>query len=81
MKFLSFTYQGTPHFGATSGDGRVVDLTTPGYAALEEEFENSAAFEWLSRNAVEHGFHLSYPRDNPHGIAYEPWHWCWKRHS
>ena len=26
----------------------------------------------------EFGFHLSYPRDNPHGIAYEPWHWCWR---
>lgn len=61
--------------------GRVVDVTTPGYAALEEEFERSAAFEWLRRNAGEHGFHLSYPRDNPHGIAYEPWHWCWKRNA
>ena len=20
---------------------------------------------------------MSYPRDNPHGIVYEPWHWCW----
>jgi D-alanyl-D-alanine carboxypeptidase len=18
---------------------------------------------------------MSYPRDNPHGIVYEPWHW------
>lgn len=61
--------------------GRVVDLTSPGYAALEEEFENSVAFAWLSRYAGEHGFHLSYPRNNPHGIAYEPWHWCWKRGS
>ena len=61
--------------------GRVVDLTTPGYAALEEEFENSPAFAWLRRNASEHGFHLSYPRNNPHGIAYEPWHWCWKRRA
>ena len=25
-----------------------------------------------------HGFVLSYPRDNPHGIVYEPWHWCWR---
>ncbi len=59
--------------------GRVVDVTTPGYVALEEEFEKSAAFTWLCDNAGEHGFHLSYPRGNPHGIAYEPWHWCWKR--
>jgi D-alanyl-D-alanine carboxypeptidase len=20
---------------------------------------------------------MSYPRGNPHGIVYEPWHWCW----
>lgn len=57
--------------------GRVVDLTTPGYAALEEEFENSPAFAWLRDHASRFGFAMSYPRDNPHQIAYEPWHWCW----
>jgi D-alanyl-D-alanine carboxypeptidase len=57
--------------------GRAVDLTTPGFAVLEEEFENSAAFAWLSRRAGEFGFRMSYPRDNPHGVAYEPWHWAW----
>ena len=59
--------------------GRVVDLTTPGYAALEEEFERSPAYAWLTRHAQAFGFSLSYPRGNPHGIAYEPWHWCWRR--
>jgi D-alanyl-D-alanine carboxypeptidase len=58
--------------------GRALDLTTPGYAPLEEEFENSPAFEWLSRNAGAYGFHLSYPRDNAHGVIYEPWHWAWR---
>jgi len=57
--------------------GRALDLTTPGFAALEEEFENSSAFAWLSTNAQSYGFRLSYPRGNAHGIAYEPWHWCW----
>ncbi|WP_291220137.1 M15 family metallopeptidase [Dokdonella sp.] len=57
--------------------GRVLDLTTPGYEPLEEVFEQSAAFAWLEHNAAAFGFHLSYPRGNPHGIAYEPWHWCW----
>jgi len=57
--------------------GRAVDITTPGYAALEEEFENSNAFKWLRRHANRFGFALSYPRGNRHGIAYEPWHWCW----
>lgn len=57
--------------------GRALDLTTPGFAALEEEFERSPAFSWLQAAAARHGFALSYPRGNRHGIAYEPWHWCW----
>ncbi len=59
--------------------GRAVDLTTPGFEPLEEEFESSPAFAWLCRNAARFLFALSYPRGNPHGIAYEPWHWCWHR--
>lgn len=57
--------------------GRCVDFTTPGVTPLEEEFERSPAFRWLRRNATGYGFALSYSRDNVHGIAYEPWHWCW----
>jgi D-alanyl-D-alanine carboxypeptidase len=57
--------------------GRAVDVTTEGFRALEEEFEQSPAFAWLAANAQRFGFSLSYPRGNPHGIAYEPWHWCW----
>ena len=61
--------------------GRAVDVTTPGSAVLEEEFEHSQAFAWLQRRAAEFGFRLSYPRDNPHGVAYEPWHWAWWGHG
>lgn len=61
--------------------GRCVDFTTPAFAPLEEEFERSPAFAWLQRNAAHHGFILSYPHGNPHGIAYEPWHWCWHARS
>jgi D-alanyl-D-alanine carboxypeptidase len=57
--------------------GRAIDLTTPGHSALEEEFERSPAFGWLQANAARFGYALSYPRGNPHRIAYEPWHWCW----
>ena len=57
--------------------GRAVDLTTPGCAVLEEEFEETDAFAWLCRRGGEFGFRLSYPRDNPHGVVYEPWHWAW----
>ncbi|HET9835050.1 MAG TPA: M15 family metallopeptidase [Rhodanobacteraceae bacterium] len=56
--------------------GRALDLTAPGYAPVEEIFERSGAFAWLTRNAAHFGFSLSYPRGNRHGIAYEPWHWC-----
>ena len=58
--------------------GRAVDLTTPGCAVLEEAFEATDAFAWLCRRAGEFGFSMSYPRDNPHGVIYEPWHWAWR---
>ena len=58
--------------------GRCVDFTAPGFEALGEGFERSPAFAWLQRNASRFGFTLSYPRGNIHGIAYEPWHWCWR---
>ena len=57
--------------------GRAVDVTTPGYPVLEEVFEESEAFAWLREHAGRFGFLLSFPRDNPHGVAYEPWHWAW----
>lgn len=56
--------------------GRAIDLSTPGSVPLEEEFEGTAAFDWLLRNASRFGFVLSYPRGNPYGIIYEPWHWA-----
>lgn len=56
--------------------GRALDISSPGEPPAEESFESTPAFEWLTRNAAAFGFHMSYPRDNPHGIVYEPWHWC-----
>jgi len=58
--------------------GRALDLTTPGFPVLEEEFERSDAFSWLSKNAVDFNFKMSFPRDNPHQVSYEPWHWAWR---
>jgi D-alanyl-D-alanine carboxypeptidase len=55
--------------------GRAVDVATPGSEPLEVEFETTPAFEWLLDSAAEFGFRMSYPRNNRHGIAYEPWHW------
>ena len=56
--------------------GLAVDIATPGSRPLTEEFEESEAFRWLEANAARFGFSMSYPRDNPWGIIYEPWHWA-----
>ncbi|MBU6421816.1 MAG: D-alanyl-D-alanine carboxypeptidase family protein [Gammaproteobacteria bacterium] len=56
--------------------GCALDLTTAGYTPLETGFDTTEAFAWLTQHANRFGFRLSYPRGNPHGIAYEPWHWA-----
>jgi len=58
--------------------GRAVDLGSPDAEHLTEAFEQTREFQWLNNHASQFGFHLSYPRDNPHGITHEPWHWCLK---
>jgi D-alanyl-D-alanine carboxypeptidase len=55
--------------------GLALDIGTPDEPPAEASFEATAAFAWLRDNAGGHGFGMSYPRDNPHGIVYEPWHW------
>lgn len=57
--------------------GRAVDVSTPGYAVLEEEFEDSEAFGWLRENAGRFGFTMTYGRGNEYGYLYEPWHWVY----
>ena len=57
--------------------GLALDVGTPGEPPAEESFERTAAFAWLTDNAGNHGFTMSYPRGNLHGIAYEPWHWTY----
>lgn len=58
--------------------GHAVDVTTPDDPPLAAGFALTPAFAWLSTHATHFGFHLSFPQNNPHGIAYEPWHWCWR---
>jgi LAS superfamily LD-carboxypeptidase LdcB len=57
--------------------GLVVDLGEEESPAcdVEPSFEKTRAFRWLQTNAAHFGFELSYPRDNPRGVHYEPWHW------
>lgn len=42
-----------------------------------EEFEVLSENKWLLDHAREFGFVLSYPKDSPKGITYEPWHWSY----
>jgi zinc D-Ala-D-Ala carboxypeptidase len=58
--------------------GRAIDLGTDDCLGLTEDFEETPAFRWLQGNARHFNFMLSYPRDNPAGISYEPWHWCFQ---
>jgi zinc D-Ala-D-Ala carboxypeptidase len=58
--------------------GQAVDIATPGSRPLTEEFEDTPAFGWLTREAARFGFSMSYPRNNPFGLIYEPWHWSIK---
>jgi len=61
--------------------GRALDITDGASPPLNETFERTAAFAWLSLHAKSFGFHLSYSRNNPHGFVYEPWHWCWREQA
>jgi len=56
--------------------GTAIDIATPGSRPLTEDFETTPAFDWLTANADEHGFLMTYPRGNAHGFVYEPWHWA-----
>ena len=58
--------------------GRAIDIYQPGGPVVEEAFETTSAFAWLIAHAGDYGFTLSFPRDNPYGYVYEPWHWCWQ---
>jgi D-alanyl-D-alanine carboxypeptidase len=59
--------------------GRALDITAPDCQPLEVGFDITPAYAWLTQHAGEYGFKLSYPRNNPHGINYEPWHWAFQK--
>ena len=58
--------------------GRAIDVGTPGCPPVTEEFEQSPAFDWLTRRGQDFGFKMSYPRGNDLGVIYEPWHWMFR---
>jgi zinc D-Ala-D-Ala carboxypeptidase len=60
--------------------GRAVDLGDADHPAtdLEVSFAGTTAFAWLAMHAVEFGYNLSFPKNNPQGVSYEPWHWYYQ---
>lgn len=50
---------------------------------LNPKFEQTKAFKWLNANAARFSFEMSFPKNNPQGVSYEPWHWRYvgDRHS
>lgn len=42
-----------------------------------KDFESLEEYSWLTENANNFNFFLSYPEGNNLGVAYEPWHWHW----
>lgn len=57
--------------------GRAIDIGSSEDDELEEVFESTSSYAWLLKHASAFGFTLSYPRDNPQGYVFEPWHWCY----
>ena len=57
--------------------GLCVDFMTLNMTSLNNSFEQSSAFEWLSDNAYKFGFILRYPADKGDIVAhsYESWHY------
>jgi zinc D-Ala-D-Ala carboxypeptidase len=51
------------------GDGNVPATN------LDVSFEKTPAHQWLEANAKRYSFELSFPKNNPQGVNYEPWHW------
>ena len=52
-----------------------------GYAmdivCVDEWFEDTDEFQWLTQNAADYGFIMRYPKDKQDitKVIYEPWHW------
>ena len=53
-----------------------MDVLSNEYSSLDEGFENTNAFKWLSENMSNYGFILRYPKGKEEitGYEYEPWH-------
>lgn len=55
---------------STHALGRALDF----YPA-NASFRFTRAYEWLKKRAAHYGFQETYFKGNPHGVAWEPWHY------
>jgi zinc D-Ala-D-Ala carboxypeptidase len=51
------------------GDGTKLETNT------KSGFEQTPAFAWLKTHGAKYGFEMSFAKDNPDRVSYEPWHW------
>ncbi|MCU0652795.1 MAG: M15 family metallopeptidase [Candidatus Pacebacteria bacterium] len=54
--------------------GTTIDLTNESVGASLDGFDKTPEFKWLTDNAYNFGFIMSYPKGNDY-YQYEPWHW------
>jgi LAS superfamily LD-carboxypeptidase LdcB len=67
------TYSARPGFSEHQ-TGLTVDINV---ASIRADFENTDAYDWLSRHCAEYGFLLRYPegKESLTGFTFEPWHY------
>ena len=85
-KISFFESQGYPHEDAVVKAATIImppgsSEHNLGYAmdivCVDEWFEDTAEFKWLTEHAADYGFIMRYPKDKTDitGVIYEPWHW------
>ena len=50
------------------------DLSDP-KTNLSPTFVKTNAYRWLKNHAARYQYTLSFPKGNPQGVSFEPWHW------
>ena len=69
-----------PHYSEHQ-TGTAIDFTgkSAQYRKVQNGFEKTSEYMWLSQNAWKYGFNLSYPKTLKSGVSgeyrFEPWHW------
>ncbi len=54
--------------------GTTLDFNSPETKEVFLGFEKTKSYKWLTENAYQYGFALSYPPNNSY-YQFEPWHW------